>query len=87
MGGIERALLVRKPLSGRPERSVPVLAIRSTAPWWKLIDNAAEKELVAQVGRECRVVVPELLVVSLRSCAGLRRPLRRVTGSEIFRRR
>jgi Zn-dependent protease with chaperone function len=87
MGGIQRALLVRKPLSAQSERSVAVLAIRSTAPWWQLTDSAAEKELIAQVGRECRIVVPELLVVSLRLSVGLGRPLRRVLGSEIFRRR
>jgi hypothetical protein len=44
----------------------------------------AEKELVARVGRECRLV-PEMLVISLQRASGLRRPLIRVAGSQIYR--
>lgn len=92
IGGIERAFLVRKPLppagakpSGQPGRTVLVLAIQSTAPWWKLVDGAAEKALAEEVGRECRVT-PELLVVSLQLSPGLRGSFRRVPGSEVYRR-
>lgn len=82
--GVRQALLVRKPLKGA-RYAVLVLGIESTAPRWKLLDTAAERELVTRVGRECRVV-PELLVVSLQTSGGLRGPLRRVPGSEIYRR-
>jgi Zn-dependent protease with chaperone function len=82
--GVAHALLVRKQLKRQPERSVLVLAVRTAAPWWKLRDPVAEKELVARVGRECRLV-PEMLVISLQRASGLRRPLLRVAGSQIYR--
>jgi len=85
VSGIQRALLVRKVLRNEPERSLLVLAIQSTAPWWRLVDSAAERELAARVGRECRVG-PEMLVVSLQLSAGLKGALRRVAGSEVYRR-
>jgi Zn-dependent protease with chaperone function len=83
VGGIERALLVRKQLKSQPERTVLVLAIHSRAPWWKLLDSVAEKELLSRVGRECRIGA-EMLIVSLQLSAGLRGPLRRVAGSEVY---
>jgi Zn-dependent protease with chaperone function len=83
--GVREALLVRKQIRRQTERSVLVLAIRSAVPWWKRLDPGSEKDVVARIGRECRVA-PEMLVVSLHFSGGLRGPLQRVAGSQIYRR-
>lgn len=82
IGGIRKALLVRKPLAHQPERCVPVLAVESTSGWalWR---QSAEKALLARISRECRIA-PDLLVVSLHITSGLRRTLQRVPGSLIY---
>jgi Zn-dependent protease with chaperone function len=84
-GGVRRALLVRKGLRHEPERPLFVLGIFSAAPWWKPVSRAAEKELVANVSRECSLP-GDILIVSLRINSAFRKPLRRISGSEIFRR-
>ena len=85
VGGIKRALLARKALRYQPEHSLYVLGILSDAPWWKPLSRAAEKELVARIGRECRAP-GDTLIVSLRLTSAFRKPLRRIRGSEIYRR-
>lgn len=83
IGGVKRALLVRKALRYQPERPLFVLGVISDAPWWKPVSRAAAKELVARISRECSPP-GDALVVSLHLNTAFRRPLRRVRGSEIF---
>jgi len=85
VGGVRRALLVRKVVKYRPERPLFVLGVVSDTPWWKWTTRAFEKELVARVGRECNPP-GDILIVSLRLNTAFRRPLRRVRGGEIYRR-
>jgi hypothetical protein len=77
--------LVRKALKYQPERPLFVLGVISDSPWWKPVSRAAERELVARIGRECSPP-GDMLIVSLRLNRAFRRPFRRVRGSEIFRR-
>ena len=85
VGGVKRALLVRKVVKYRPERPLFVLGVISDMPWWKWTTRAFEKELVARVGRECNPP-GDILIVSVRLNTAFRRPLRRVRGGEIYRR-
>jgi hypothetical protein len=85
VGGVKRALLVRKVLRYQPERPLFVLGIISDAPWWKPVLAAAEKELVARVAREWHAP-GDALLVSLHLNSAFRGPFGRVRGSEIFRR-
>jgi hypothetical protein len=85
IGGVKRALLVRKALRYQPERPLFVLGIVSDAPWWKPVSAAAEKELVTRVSRECHSP-GDMLVVSLHLNSVFRGPLGRVRGGEIYRR-
>lgn len=85
VGGVQRALLVRKVLRHQPERPLFVLGIISDAPWWKPVSSATEKELVTTVSRECHPP-GDMLVVSLHLNSAFRGPFGRVRGSEIFRR-
>lgn len=85
VGGIKRALLARKALRYHAEHPLYVLGILSDAPWWKPLSRAAEKELVARISRECRAP-GDTLIVSLRLSSAFRAPLRRIRGSEIYRR-
>src|SRR5262249_15670906 len=54
IGGVRRALLVRKVLRHQPERPLFVLGVMSDAPWWKPVSAATEKALVAKISRECQ---------------------------------
>ena len=84
VGGVRRALLVRKDLKYQPERALFVLGISSDAPRWRPVSRAGEKELIARVSRECHGP-GDMLIVSLRLNAGFRGAFGRVRGSEIFR--
>jgi Zn-dependent protease with chaperone function len=86
VGGVRRALLVRKALRYQPERPLYVLGVVSDAPWWRPMSRTAEKELVTRISRECQAP-GDTLIVSLRLNSAFHRPLRRVRGSEIQRRR
>ncbi len=86
VGGVKRALLARKALRYQPERPLYVLGVVSEAPWWRPVSRVAEKELLARISRECRTP-GETLILSLRLNSVFHRPLRRVRGSEIYRRR
>ena len=83
--GLKRALLVRKALKYQPDRPLFVLGVVSDVPWWKPARPAAERELVARIGREC-TLPGRTVVVSLPLNSKFRRPLRRIRGSEIYRR-
>jgi hypothetical protein len=85
LGGVKRALLARKALRYHPERPLYVLGILSDVPWWKLRSRLAEKGLIARISRECRAP-GDTLIVSLRLSSAFRAPLRRIRGSEIYRR-
>jgi hypothetical protein len=85
VSGVRRALLVRKVVKYRPERPLFVLGVFSDTPWWKWTPRGFEKELVARVGRECNPP-GDTLIISLRLNTTFRRPLRKVRGSEIYRR-
>ncbi len=85
MGGVRRALLVRKALKHRPERPLFVLGVVSDTSWWKWTTRAYEKDLVARIGRECNPP-GDTLIVSLRLNTAFRRPFRRVRGGEFYRR-
>jgi Zn-dependent protease with chaperone function len=82
LGSIRQAFLVRKHVG---QRAMLVRGVQSTAPWWKLLDSGSEKSLIAKIMRECRML-PDMLVVSLQVAGGLKAPMQRVPGSEIFRR-
>jgi hypothetical protein len=85
VAGIKRAWLARKAVRYQPERPLYVLGILSDARWWKPPSRAAEKQLVARISRECRAP-GDTLIVSLRLSSAFRAPLRRIRGSEIYRR-
>jgi Zn-dependent protease with chaperone function len=85
VGGVKRALLVRKVLKHQPERPLFVLGVVSDAPWWKPVSPGGERELVARLTRECHPP-GDILIISLQLSSAFRRPFGRVRGSEIFRR-
>jgi Zn-dependent protease with chaperone function len=84
--GVQGALLARKALKYQPERPLYVLGVISDRPWWRPVARAAEKELVSRVSRECRAP-GDTLILSLRVNSAFRAPLKRIRGSEIYRRR
>jgi Zn-dependent protease with chaperone function len=86
VGGVKRAWLARKALRYQPERPLYVLGVLSDAPWWRPVASSVEKELMARISRECRPP-GDTLIISLRLNATFRTPLRRIRGSDIYRRR
>jgi len=84
-GGVKRAWLARKALRCQPERPLYVLGVLSAAPWWKPVSRGAERELIERVSRECRAS-GDIFITSLRLNSAFRAPLRRLPGSEIYRR-
>jgi hypothetical protein len=84
VGGVKRAVLVRKALKYQPERPLYVLGVVSDAPWWRPLSRVAEKDLVSRISRQCRTP-GDTLIVSLRLNSAYQRPLRQVRGSEIYR--
>lgn len=82
LGGVRRALLVRKRLDDGGE-PLYVLGILSHRPWWRLTSESREQELIERVSRECGMP-GETLVVSLRLNPDLVEPLAAVPYSRIY---
>lgn len=85
IGGVRRAYLVRKHVRHAPQTPLFVLGIVSDVPWWRLATVRSEGTLVERISGECRLP-GETVIVPLRTNRDFEKPLRKVSGSAIFRR-
>lgn len=85
LGGIRRALLVRKQVLHDTSTPLYVLGVYSDVPWWKLTTSARESALVARISQECRFP-GETLILSLRTHKHFRKAFRKVRASQLYER-
>jgi Zn-dependent protease with chaperone function len=83
---VGRAWLGRKVTYYAPDRPFYVLGISRSAPWWRFVSEGSNTHLARKLADDLEVPAGTLVVVLDRKRKWLRRALKKVPDSEVYRR-